>query len=499
MPESTLPEESLRNIVYSLADGVLVVDEDGTVRYMNPAAEMLLERSFGELVGSAFAHPLRDGGASEIEIPGKDGTDKAAEMRIARTRWDGRPAYVVSLRDVSARVRVADLHHRLLHADKRAAIARLSTSIAHEINNPAAFILANLAVMRDIADDFEAAFGEARIGRAILDKYQIAQSLEDLRDMVKDNETGIERIRSFVRELRSLAQEGGGSIVRVDLDEVVATACEVGAAIVGRRVELSHEPGDLPEIAADRFRLTQVVLNLILNAAEASAGSADGTPSLVKLVTSCDGDAVRIAVHDSGRGIPDEHQGKIFDPLFVSDPAEGTLGMGLAVSSEIVGDHGGRIEVSSKVGEGSRFEIILPLDTGLLPAEPDTDAAPGQVRARVLLVEDDALMRRSVRRMLEPYHDVVEAAGGAAALEMVAGDRDYDVVLCALSMADMDGPALLRSFQDSAPELAARVIFVGDSTLDPRVRRFVASSRVMVLEKPVSRTLLCDVIERWSR
>lgn len=493
MPESTLPEESLRNIVYSLTNGVLVVDEDSIVRFMNPAAEALLGRSFGDLVGSAFAHPVQDGGVSEIEIDG----ERIAEMRIARTRWDGRPAFVVSLHDVSTRARVVDLHHRLLLADKRAAIARLSTSIAHEINNPAAFILANLAVMRDIADDFEAAFDEARTSRTILDKYQIAQSLDDLRDMVKDNEIGIERIRSFVRELRALAQEAGAPIERVDLNQVVASACDVATATVGRRVQLVCELGQMPEIAADRLRLTQVVLNLILNAAEATAG--DRARDRVEVATSSDDESVRIAVRDTGRGVPEEHIDKIFDPLFVIDPAEGTLGMGLAVSSEIVSHHGGRIEVSSQAGEKTCFEIVLPRDTGLLPAEPGADATPGQVRARVLLVEDDNLMRRSIRRMLEPFHDVVEAAGGKAALEIVAQDRDYDVVLCALSMSEMDGPALFDRLQDGVPELAARTIFIGDSTIDPRIRRFVASSRAMVLDKPVSRTLLCDVIERWSR
>ena len=498
MPDSTLPEESLQTIVDRIADGILVVAENGIVRFANPAAEALFGSPRGQIVGRAFEHPLHDGAAGEIEISPANGAGGVAEMRVSRVQWQGQTAHLVALRNISERLRTADLHHRLLRADKQAAIARLSTSIAHEINNPAAFILANLAVMRDIADDFEAVFRESGTAPALLEKYQIEQSLDDLRDMVKDNQSGIERIRAFVRELRALAQEGGGAVERLDINDVAASACDVAAGMVGRQVRLVRAFGSVPAIAGDRFRLQQVVVNLILNAADALASLEEGR-NLVEVTTLADRDAVRVAVRDTGRGVPEEHIHKIFDPLFVADPAEGTLGMGLAIASEIVGNHGGRIEATSRVGEGSCFEVVLPRDTGLSPAEADADAAPGQVRARVLLIEDDAAMRRSIRRTLEPYHDLVEAAGGAAALEIIGRDRDYDVVLCALAMAELDGPALHDAFEQRAPELVARMIFIGDSSLTPRIRRFVEAARVMVLEKPVSRTLLCDIIERRGR
>lgn len=498
VPDSTLPEESLRNIVDRIADGILVVADSGIVRFANPAAEALFGSPRDQLVGRTFAYPLNDGAAGEIEISSGNGAGGIAEMRVSRIQWQGQTAHLVALRDMSARLRTADLHHRLLRADKQAAIARLSASIAHEINNPAAFILANLAVMRDIADDFEAAFRESGIDRALQDKYQIEQSLDDLRDMVKDNQSGVERIRAFVRELRALAQESGGVVERLDINNVATTACDVAAGMIGRHVRLVRAFGPVPVIAGDRFRLQQVVVNLVLNAADAIA-SAEAGGNLIEVTTSADRDSVRIAVRDTGRGVPEEHIHKIFDPLFVADPADGTLGMGLAIASEIVGNHGGRIEATSRVGEGSCFEVVLPRDTGLSPAEPEADAAPGQVRARVLLIEDDAAMRRSIRRTLEPYHDLVEAAGGAAALEIIARDRDYDVVLCALAMVEMDGPALFDAFEQRAPDLVARLIFIGDSSLTPRIRRFVESARVMVLEKPVSRTLLCDIIERRGR
>jgi CheY-like chemotaxis protein len=142
--------------------------------------------------------------------------------------------------------------------------------------------------------------------------------------------------------------------------------------------------------------------------------------------------------------------------------------------------------------------VILPRDTGWQLDENGT-AGPGEVRARVLIVDDDRALVRSLRRGLEGENDVTCADGGAHALELLARDTDYDLVLCALTMAGMDGPELHATLRARAPELALRMVFIGDSDASPRVRRFVESERVLVLEKPVVPELLRDVIERMSR
>jgi CheY-like chemotaxis protein len=281
----------------------------------------------------------------------------------------------------------------------------------------------------------------------------------------------------------------------VDLADVAATACDLWTPWLPAPIEIVRELSPVPAIIGDRVGLILVVESLLANAVDALAGVARPR---ITVQTEGDEAGVRVAVIDTGRGVPAEHRDKIFDPLFLPDPQEGALGVGLAVASDIASAHGGRIEVESAPGQGSRFTVILPRDTGLQLDDHGT-AGPGEVRGRVLIVDDDRVMVRSLRRVLEGENDVTSADGGANALELLARDQDYDVVLCALSMAAMDGPELHAALRKRAPELASRMVFIGSSDASPRVRRFVESERVLVLEKPVEPGLLLEVVERMSR
>lgn len=281
----------------------------------------------------------------------------------------------------------------------------------------------------------------------------------------------------------------------VDLADVAAAACDLWTPWLPAAIEITRELGPVPAVIGDRVGLILVVESLLSNAVDALAGA--GRSRITVQVATSEQD-VRVTVSDEGRGVPAEHLDKIFDPLFLPDPEEGALGVGLAVASDIAAAHGGRIEVQSTPGQGSRFTVILPRDTGLQLDEHGA-ASPGEVRARVLIVDDDRLMTRGLRRVLEGENDVSIADGGAQALELLARDRDYDVVLCALGMTSMDGPELHAALRARAPELASRMVFIGNSDASPRVRRFIESERVLVLEKPVVPELLLDVVERMSR
>jgi signal transduction histidine kinase/CheY-like chemotaxis protein len=407
----------------------------------------------------------------------------------------GEPLHLVTLRDVTSERCLDRLRREVMRADRRAAMVEVTRTIAHEIRNPAAFILANLAVMRDMFVDFESLFEEVRLSRAVLEKYRVRATLDELREMVEDNVLGIDRMRSFLEEFRSMTQEQRRRHELVDLANVAATACDLWTPWLPAPIELARELGPVPAVIGDRVGLILVVEGLLANAVDALAGAARPR---ITVQTDSDETHVRVAVIDTGRGVAAEHLDKIFDPLFLPDPQEGALGVGLAVASDIAAAHGGRIAVESAPGQGSRFTVILPRDTRLQLDEHGT-AGPGEVRARVLIVDDDRIMVRSLRRVLEAQNDVSSADGGANALELLARDTDYDVVLCALGMANMDGPDLHAALRVRAPELASRMVFIGNSDASPRVRRFVESERVLVLEKPVVPELLLDVVERMSR
>jgi signal transduction histidine kinase len=509
MSESTgstppdLDDALVRVVLDELADGVVAVAGDGNIRLANRAAAALLGRPAAELVGSHFPLPLSP--ACELWLParpappGTPGEPAApaivVSLRVTQAMAGGEPLHLVTLRDVTSDRRMDRLRREVMRAERRAAMVEVTRTIAHEIRNPAAFILANLAVMRDMFVDLESLFNEVRLSRAVLEKYRVRATLDELREMVEDNVLGIDRMRSFLEEFRSMAQEQRRRHEPVDLAGVAATACDLWAPWLPASIQLVRELGAVPAVVGDRVGLLLVVESLLANAVEALAGAVQP-----RITVQVEGDetGVRLIVIDTGRGVPAEHVDKIFDPLFLPDPEEGALGVGLAVASEIAAAHGGHIEVESAPGKGSRFTMILPRDTGLQLDEHGT-AGPGEVRARVLVVDDDPATARSLRRVLEGQSDVTCADGGAHALELVARDPDYDVVLCALGMADLDGPELHATLRTRAPELASRMVFIGSSDASPRVRRFVESERVLVLEKPVVPELLRDVVERMSR
>lgn len=500
----TIPKVSLlRTIVDKIADSVVVVTSDGIVRFVNPAAEALFGLPRDELVGSVFAYPMRD---SAIAIVGAKGKTLRGEMRVSAIEWGGEPAHVATIRDISGRERLHELERQVNAANRRSSLAQLSSSIAHEINNPTAFILANLAVMKDIITDFEALFAEVRLSKKLLDRYQVTQSLGDVRDMLEDNSLGLDRIRSFIRDLKALAHDTLERIEMVDVNELVMLGCELMVVRWGQDVDFMCILGDAPAIAADRSRLMQVVVNLLDNAFQAAgaagsgrerAGQSSGQRGMVEITTSCAADSIKVTIRDKGCGIPEDQLRDIFEPRFMAQGGQRGMGMGLAIAAEIASRHGGRIEVESELGQGSAFCLVLPTHTGLMLSETSKRAAPGQVRGRVLVVADDSLVRERIHEMLDADHDVVDTTG-ARANEHVTSDSDYDAILCDLASSASEAVALQKSLSRQAPELAQRMVFFGAGDMPPRIKRFIETSRVMVLERPLTAAILREVIERMG-
>ncbi|ACY17517.1 ATP-binding protein [Haliangium ochraceum] len=493
--ESELAE--LQAILDGLSDGVVAVDAEGRIRFANRAAAVLLNRPAKDLEGTSLPIPVAS--SAGVMLPGRGATE--VSVQTTDIGVSGARLSLLTLREISAQNRLDDLRRHILRADRRAAMVQVTRTIAHEIRNPAAFILANLAVMRDMFGDFAALIEEAKVPRKLLDKYRIRNAISELREMVEDNVLGIDRMRSFLDEFRSMIQERRRPNERVELSALAATACDLVQPWLGARIELERDLAKVPGVIGDRTGLLLILVNLLVNAVDA----ADARPRkpgerrprvAVKLWDGDDG--IHLCVRDEGCGISDEHLAHIFDPLFLPDPEESRLGVGLAVAADIAAVHGGSLEIESTLGEGSEVTLTLPRDTGLQIAGDDR-TGPGGVRARVLLIDDDDSRVRQLAEILEAENDVVRALGGAQALALLEGDADYDVVVCALAMKIMGGPEVHGALRARYETLATRMVFVGDSDSSPHVRRFIESERVLVLEDPVAPELLLDVVERVSR
>ena len=261
---------------------------------------------------------------------------------------------------------------QLVHAEKLSALGQLVAGVAHEINNPLAFVTSDLVVLRrevghlrellTLFEESAQTLAEYRPDllekiRAHADRVDLPFILENLDSLLKRSSGGLDRIRQIVRDLRDFARLDEGDLKEVDLNQGVTSTINI---IQGRartkEVELALDLGVLPGIVCYPGEVNQVVLNLVSNAVDACSRG-----GRVTIRTRAVPDGVEIHVIDTGHGISPAIRGKIFDPFFTTKPVGEGTGLGLSISYGIVRTHGGTIEVESEPGSGAHFIVRLPL------------------------------------------------------------------------------------------------------------------------------------------
>lgn len=261
---------------------------------------------------------------------------------------------------------------QLVQSEKLASLGQIVAGVAHEINNPVAFVTNNVAVLgRDVgelrdlinlygeADDLIAAQNPSLAERVrdFRERVDMPYTLANIEGLIQRSRDGLKRIQQIVGHLRLFAHLDGGDVNEADLNNGIESTV---AIIVGharkKSVRVAMDLGPLPAITCNAARVNQVVMNLLTNAIDAS--SEGGT---VTIRTRAEGDCVRIEVSDTGCGVPAEIRGRIFDPFFTTKAIGQGTGLGLSISYGIVKDHGGTIEVDSTPGHGATFIVRLPL------------------------------------------------------------------------------------------------------------------------------------------
>jgi len=310
--------------------------------------------------------------------------------------------------------------------------------------------------------------------------------------------SGLHRIATIVRELRTFARNDELVSAPVELSDVLTSALRMTASVIRSRATLDVELGALPFVRTSPGRLEQVFINVLINAAQ-SFERDDVAGNVVRIRVSQRPGEVTITIEDNGRGIRGEHLPRVFDPFFTTKPAGEGTGLGLSICHAIVTQHGGHIDVSSVLDRGTTVSIVLRTEDDPCLAAPDASERTSRPspRARVLVVDDEVALGRQLCDILAPAHDVTVATCGSEAERLLLGDApSFDVVLCDLTMPDISGVALFERVCAKKPELRGRFVFMSGGLFTEEVLQGIGGSKAPRLEKPFSRAQVAAEIDR---
>ena len=466
---------------------VIVLDRDAVVRRWNPGAERIFGWAAEEVVGTAghriFVEPDVRAGMPGLELRTATEQGRAEDERWHRRedgsrfwgsgllvclRQDGElRGFVKVVRDFTERRR---LDEAVREAQKLESIGVLAAGVAHDFNNVLTAILGNLSMARSAPP---------------------TSSVQDVDGFLADAERASRRASDLVKQLLNYAGKGRREVRPVDIARVVTDAVSIVRASVSPKVTIELDAPSSVWIHADTGQVQQLLLNLVLNAAEA-IGDRPGRVDIRLRVREIAEAELRsrylgvplpprpyteIMVRDDGEGMDEGTLEQIFDPFFTTKFLG--RGLGLAAALGIVRSHGGGIAVESAPGRGSTFTVVLPAEQHLggpkTVAEAVADAARGD--GLVLVVDDEPAIRSLVERSLESLgYTVLLAEHGGQALEVLRGSPDpISMVLLDLAMPVMDGAATAAELQRHWPELP---IIVMSGLADQDALRRLESLRI---------------------
>jgi len=376
-----------------------------------------------------------------------------------------------------------EMQARLALADRMASVGTLAAGVAHELNNPLSYVVANLSFLAE-------GLGAAGAGGA--------DPSGELRDAVREGREGAERMRGIIRDLKTFSRVEDSLIGPVELGPVLESCISMAWNEIKHRARFVRELGDVPPVRGNEGKLGQVFLNLLVNAAQAIP-EARSDKSEIRLTSRMAEDGrVAVEVRDTGSGIAPENLHRIFDPFFTTKPVGEGTGLGLTICHNIVSSVGGDIQVESVEGRGTTFRVLLrPAERPEVGPGPTPVAVRAGRRARVLVVDDEPLVGAAVRRALGADHEVSVVSGARQALDRMRREP-FDVVLTDLLMPEVSGMELYEMVLQQFPALAPRMVFVTGGAFTPAARRFMEAHRDRFLEKPFEVASLRELVRRHA-
>ncbi len=415
--------------------------------------------------------------AEEMRLVSKDGTPGVAEISALPIEFEGKLAILSIGRDVTERKR---MQARLMQSDRMASIGTLAAGVAHEINNPLAYILSNLSASLGELSAITAALPPGGVAGP-----EIAPRLASVVELIAEARDGAERVRGIVRDLKTLSHPTETTLGRLDVRRVLDASIALVHNEIRHRATLSREYAEVPEVDGNEARLVQVFLNLVLNAVQSLGSAGD---SEIRVVTRSDAAGrVVVEIADNGSGISADALPHVLEPFYTTKPPGVGTGLGLSICQSIVTQHGGELTIESAPGRGTTCRVSLRPAQSPAPRSappPPSSVRPARARTRVLVVDDDAVVARALRRELQRDHDVTLATSGSEALALIEADRGFDVVLLDVMMPGMMGGDLHAEVSRRWPGFEQRFVFMTGGAFMPAAREFLDRVSNLRIDKP---------------
>jgi signal transduction histidine kinase/CheY-like chemotaxis protein len=407
------------------------------------------------------------------------------------------------------RLALEESHNSAVRAEKLAALETVVAAVAHEINNPLAAVSLSAEYLRGALlpniDAFDRVIECARRSEALSPEQlqQIAQKLvagraPEMRRVLDDLLDMVDGIAAIVRDLRTYARSGGEDALEwVAVAELIDQVLRImgselsAVALIERDYAL-----DLPRVLVPRSRIIQVLTNLLVNASHAMR-DIERPVHRLRITLRADDEAVAISLSDTGSGIEPGALERIFDPYFTTKREGRGTGLGLSISRSILLRIGGDLMVESVHGEGATFIVFIPRtkrDAVACGELPPNDKPALVRRPALLLVEDDERLLRIYPRLLRDQFDILTAADGQEAIDLLSSCVNVDAIISDLNMPAVDGEQLYRWLAQHRPALIDRLLFVTGAR-EPRDNPFLSSISNAVLEKPISSLALIAAIQ----
>jgi signal transduction histidine kinase/DNA-binding response OmpR family regulator len=372
----------------------------------------------------------------------------------------------------------ARLVRETLLSERLASTRLLASTIAHEINNPASYLMSSLEHVRK------------ELVAAGVDRT----AHEELFRALGDATEGAERISGIVSDVGALGRWDDAGVA-FDVALAVRLSLRIAGARIATRARVTTELTADLVVSGSIGRLSQILVNLLVNAASAFP-SADTTRNEIVVRGVRDGGLVILEVRDNGPGIAAAHLARLFEPWFTTRSARGGTGLGLSIARDLAHNLGGEIEVASEAGGGTSFFVRLPAASRSIhpPATAGPRALLGRA-PRVLCIDDEPAILRAYDRTLRQHYELVLADGGNAAQRAILADGPFDAIVCDLRMPDVSGDRLYATIVERRPELARRFLFVTGSVDDTRVEDMLRGSGARILHKPTQLAALRQAID----